>query len=212
MRPLEYIKNPSAIEERSFELISELRDFSAFDETQQKIIKRVIHTTADFEYADIIQFSSGAIEAGLQALREGCNIVSDTKMIQSGINKRALGAFGCDVKCFIDHPDVASMAKEQGMTRSMASMIMASRDADNKVFVLGNAPTALYKAMELANNGIISPAMIIGVPVGFVGAEESKECLLASDIPHIVTRGRKGGSTVAVAIVNALLYILRDLG
>ena len=212
MRDLEYIKDPLVIEEKSFQIIGSIRDFSAFDEAQLKITKRVIHTTADFEYADILKFSPGAIEISLETLKEGCGIITDTKMIQSGINKKALEAVGCDVKCYIDHPDVVSISSEHGITRSMASMMMASKDSRNRVFVLGNAPTALFKLLELSKSGMITPALIIGVPVGFVGAEEAKDCLLETDIPHIVTQGRKGGSTVAVAIVNALLYMLRELG
>jgi len=212
MHSLDYIRSPWSIETKSFEIIGSLMDFSAMDEPRKKIVKRVIHTTADFEYAKILHFSPDAIEVGLNTLRGGCTIISDTKMIQSGINKKALGALGCEVKCFIDHPDVVALAKEQDITRSMASMIVASKDPKNKIFVLGNAPTALFKLLELREGKDFSPAFIIGVPVGFVGAEESKEALISTKIPQIATKGKKGGSTVAVAIVNALLYMLREQG
>ncbi|ERM90783.1 precorrin-8X methylmutase [Caldanaerobacter subterraneus subsp. yonseiensis KB-1] len=205
---MNYIRDPLEIERRSFEIIGNFIDESKFGEKELKIIKRVIHATADFEFADILKISDGAIEAGLMALKEGCTIVTDTRMVEAGVSKKALKKVGAKVKSYIDLPDVEKIAKEEGITRSMAAMIKAVEDKSAKIFAIGNAPTALFKLCELVNGKKIEPSLIIGVPVGFVGAEESKEEVKKLGIPYIITEGRKGGSTVAVAIVNALLYML----
>ncbi|MGB9779783.1 precorrin-8X methylmutase [Caldanaerobacter sp.] len=205
---MNYLKDPIEIEKKSFEIIGSLIDESKFDERELKIVKRVIHATADLDFSNILKISSGAIEAGLSALKEGFAIVTDTRMIEAGINKQALKKVGAEVKSYIDLPDVEKIAKEKGITRSMAAMIKASEDERAKIFVIGNAPTALFKLCELVNEKKIQPSLIIGVPVGFVGAEESKEEVKKLGVPYIITEGRKGGSTVAVAIVNALLYML----
>jgi precorrin-8X/cobalt-precorrin-8 methylmutase len=203
-----YIKNPKEIEKRSFEIIGENIDEKRFDERELKIVKRVIHTTADFEFADILKISKEAIDTGIKAIKEGSNIVTDTKMAMAGINKKTLKRFGCDISCFIDAPEVLSLAKEKSITRSMASMIIASQDKKNKIFVIGNAPTALFQLAELIKSGILKPDLIIGVPVGFVGAAESKEAVKELGIPYIITEGRKGGSNIAAAIINALMYMI----
>ncbi|QSZ28341.1 precorrin-8X methylmutase [Aceticella autotrophica] len=203
-----YIKNPKEIEKRSFEIIGENIDEKRFDERELKIVKRVIHTTADFEFADILKISKEAIDTGIKAIKEGSNIVTDTKMAMAGINKKTLKRFGCDISCFIDAPEVLSLAKEKSITRSMASMIIASQDKKNKIFVIGNAPTALFQLAELIKSGILKPDLIIGVPVGFVGAAESKEEVKELGIPYIITEGRKGGSNIAAAIINALMYMI----
>ncbi|MDI6604268.1 MAG: precorrin-8X methylmutase [Thermoanaerobacteraceae bacterium] len=203
-----YIKNPKEIEKRSFEIIGENIDEKRFDERELKIVKRVIHTTADFEFADILKISKEAIDTGIKAIKEGSNIVTDTKMAMAGINKKTLKRFGCDINCFIDAPEVLSLAKEKSITRSMASMIIASQDKKNKIFVIGNAPTALFQLAELIKSGILKPDLIIGVPVGFVGAAESKEAVKELGIPYIITEGRKGGSNIAAAIINALMYMI----
>jgi precorrin-8X/cobalt-precorrin-8 methylmutase len=207
MCTLDYIRDPKAIENRSFEIIEEHVDKSYCDLTEWTVIRRVIHTTADFEFADLLKFSPRAVESGLAAIQGGCRIYTDTRMVEAGINKKALKKLGCQVTCFVDHPQVAAMAKERGITRSMASIMMAAQDPDVKVFALGNAPTALYKLIELIRKQKVNLALIIGVPVGFVGAEESKDILAKLPVPYIITRGRKGGSTVAAAIVNALMYM-----
>lgn len=207
MSDLEYIKNPKAIEKRSFEIIESQVDKKLIDQKEWPVIRRVIHTTADFDFAKLLDFSEDAIDTGVAALKSGFNIVTDTRMAMAGINKKNLGILGCGVQCFIRDPRIAQIAKEQGITRSMASMIIASKDEKNKIFALGNAPTALFKLIELIDSGITKPALIIGVPVGFVGAEESKEALSKLSVPYIVTRGRKGGSPIAAAIVNALLHM-----
>jgi precorrin-8X/cobalt-precorrin-8 methylmutase len=207
MSDLVYIKDPDAIKKKSFDTIESQVDKKLKDSKEWPIIRRVIHTTADFDFADLLYFSKDAVEAGVTAIKSGFNIVTDTKMAMEGINKNNLRIFGCDVQCFIRDPRAAKIAKVQGITRSMASMILSTEDNNNKIYALGNAPTALFKLIELINSGITKPALIIGVPVGFVGAEESKKALSELSIPYITTLGKKGGSTIAAAIVNALLHI-----
>jgi len=204
----DYIKVPHMIEERSFQIITKELGDKTFPEDMGKIIKRIIHTTADFHYADITVLSPGAIEAAKDAILSGANIITDTKMAMAGINKTKLAQYGGKVDCFISDDDVANMAKEKGTTRAMAAMEKAVTNEDNKIFVIGNAPTALFVLKEYIEEGKIKPELVVGVPVGFVGAAESKEALEKLNVPYIVTRGRKGGSTVAAAIVNAILYML----
>ena len=170
------------------------------------MIKRAIHTTADFDYADNLVFSEDAVAKGIEALRGGCDIVTDTQMAKSGINKTILGKLGGTVHCFMSDPDVAEEAKRRGITRAMVSMEKAAKLPKPCIFAIGNAPTALIVLDEMMKKGEISPALIVGVPVGFVNVVEIKELIIASDVPHIVARGRKGGSNVAAAICNAMLY------
>ncbi|QZY57368.1 precorrin-8X methylmutase [Crassaminicella profunda] len=205
-----YIKVPHLIEKRSFEIITEELGDKTFPEDIGKIVKRVIHTTADFQYADITIISEDAIDSAKKAIKSGAHIVTDTKMAMSGINKKRLSQHGGEVHCFISDEDVAKTAKEKGTTRAMAAMDKAIKDEKNKVFVIGNAPTALFKLKQFIEEGKIKPDLVIGVPVGFVGAAESKEEFEKLNVPYIVTRGRKGGSTVAAAIVNAILYMIED--
>ena len=199
---------PGDIEARSMELITaELGErAAAFMEEQLPILKRVIHTSADFDYADNLVFSPGAVSAGLEAIRRGCAIVTDTQMARSGINKKVLEKFGGEAVCFMSDPDVAREAKERGVTRATVSMERAAALEKPVILAIGNAPTALVRACELMAEGRFSPALVIGVPVGFVNVVESKELLLTMSVPHIAARGRKGGSNVAAAICNALLY------
>jgi len=197
---------PAEIEARSMELIGQELGDRSFPAEQLPVIKRVIHTTADFEYADNLVFSPGAVERGIAAMKAGCTIVTDTQMAWSGVNKRVLGKFGGTALCFISDPDVAAQAKERGITRAAVSMERAAELEGPVVLALGNAPTALIRACELIEEGKLSPALVIGAPVGFVNVVESKELLLGMDVPSIVARGRKGGSNVAAAICNALLY------
>lgn len=208
MSDLIYIKDPKSIEKKSFEIIESHVDKKLLDRKEWPVIRRVIHTTADFDYTNLLEFSKDAIEAGTTAIKSGSCIVTDTRMAMAGINKNALSTFGCNVTCFIRDPKVAQIAKKQGITRSMASMLVAVQDDKNEIFVLGNAPTALFQLIELINAKKVKPALIVGVPVGFVGAEESKEALSKLSIPYIMTRGKKGGSNIAAAIVNALLYMV----
>lgn len=210
---MEYIKNPMMIENKSFEIIQgiidEIRpDYKFKNDIEEKIIKRAIHTTADFEYLDILKISETAVEKISDALKDKATIYTDTNMALSGINKRKLDALGCKYKCFVSDEEVAKLAKEKGITRSMAAVEVASKEEGKKVFVLGNAPTALYKVIEMHNTKQLEVEAVVGVPVGFVGAEESKDELEKTDIPFIISKGRKGGSNLAAAIINAILYAM----
>ena len=202
---LETIK-PGDIEKRSFEIITELLGETKLDPKQEPIIKRVIHTTADFSYVENLAFSPDAVDKALEALRHGCDIVTDTQMAKSGINKTILSKLGGAVHCFMSDPEVAAEAKQRGITRAIVSMERAAQLKKPCIFAIGNAPTALISLHEQMAAGALHPALIIGVPVGFVNVVESKELILTDPAPYIVARGRKGGSNVAAAICNALLY------
>ena len=196
---------PADIEARSFEIISsELK--KELPEELAPIIKRVIHTTADFDYAENLVFSEGCVALAREAIKNGACIVTDTNMAKAGINKRKLQSFGGEVVCFIDDDRVRKAAEENGTTRAVAAMELASQLDKPLIFALGNAPTALIRLYELINEGKIAPKLVIGVPVGFVNVVQSKELIIQCKVPYIVARGRKGGSNVAAAIVNALLY------
>jgi len=214
MDQLKFVR-PADIEAQSFKILSDELDgqgidLSDVDPATALVIKRVIHTTADFEFARTLCFSPQAVELGIDALRAGAHVVTDTTMAAAGINKRVLAKLGGEVHTFVADKDVAEEARERGLTRSAVSMERAARLAGPLVFAIGNAPTALVRLHAMVANGTMPvPALVIGVPVGFVNVVESKELVLQSDVPHIVARGRKGGSTVAAAIVNALLYQTR---
>ena len=198
---------PAEIEARSMEIIQSELGERTFPAEVLPVVKRVIHTTADFDYADNLIFSPGAVEKGVAAIKAGCTIVTDTQMARSGINKRVLEKFGGEAVCFMSDPDVAAEAKARGVTRAAVSMERAAGLDRTLILALGNAPTALVRACELLEEGAMKPALIIGAPVGFVNVVESKERLLPEDVPYIVARGRKGGSNVAAAICNAMLYL-----
>ena len=197
---------PAEIEARSMEIIGEELGDRVFPADQLPVIKRAIHTSADFDYADNLVFSPGAVAAGIAAIKGGCTIVTDTQMAFSGVNKKVLEKFGGKAVCFMSDPDVAAEAKERGETRATVSMERAARLEGPLVLAIGNAPTALVRACELMEEGKMAPALVIGAPVGFVNVVESKELLLTMNVSHIVARGRKGGSNIAAAICNALLY------
>ncbi|GLC32472.1 precorrin-8X methylmutase [Clostridium omnivorum] len=203
----DYIKIPMDIEKRSFQIIGDEMGTHKFNEEELKIIKRVIHTTADFEYKDLVYIREGAIAEAQNILKKGTSIYTDTNMALSGINKKALNDLGCRVICYVSEPEVAKIAVERGITRSMAAVEKAVEDGV-EFFVFGNAPTALFKLKELILEGKSKAKFIVGTPIGFVGAAESKEEIEKLDMPMITVRGRKGGSTVAAAIVNALMYML----
>ena len=206
---LEKIK-PMEIEARSFEIITQILGDRVLDPENAPVIKRAIHTTADFDYADNLVFSPHAVQTGLEALRSGCDIVTDTQMAKAGINKTILASLGGEVHCFMSDPDVAAEAKSRGVTRAWVSMEKAAQLKKPCIFAIGNAPTALAALEELMEADALHPALIIGVPVGFVNVVESKELILAQHrAPYIIARGRKGGSNVAAAICNALLYQIR---
>ena len=197
---------PMDIETKSFEIITELLGDKVLDPENESVIKRVIHTTADFDYAENLCFSEHAVTRGIEALRGGCDIVTDTQMAKSGVNRTVLARLGGEVHCFMSDPDVAAEAKDRGVTRAFVSMERAASLQKTCVFAIGNAPTALISLYELIMAGRLVPALVIGVPVGFVNVVESKEQIMTAPVPHIVSRGRKGGSNVAAAICNALLY------
>ena len=199
---------PADIEKRSFEIITEELAGREFPEEHELIIKRVIHTTADFSYADSMYFSKGAVEKALAALRKGACIVSDTTMVQSGIHKKTLHKLGGEAICFIGDDDVAEEARRRGVTRSVVSMEKASKLNQPLIFAIGNAPTALIQLYRMIEEGKIKPELIIGVPVGFVNVVQSKALIQKAGVPVIVANGRKGGSNVAAAICNALLYMI----
>ena len=200
---------PADIEKESFAIITRELGDRVLDPEQAPIIKRVIHTTAEFDYADTLYFSPDAVRLAKEAIRSGASIVTDTQMGLAGISKKTAERFGCRTMCFMSDADVAAEAKQRGVTRALVSMDKASRLGENVIFAIGNAPTALIRLRELIDGGY-RPKMIIGVPVGFVNVVASKELIIESGVPCIVARGRKGGSNVAACIVNALLYSLDE--
>lgn len=202
--------SPADIESESFAMITIELGHRVLNPEQSPIIKRIIHTTADFEYADSMYFSHGAVELAKAALRGGAYIVSDTQMAYAGINKKAAERFGCEVRCFMSDEDVALQAKRLDITRASASMDKAAKLGPNVIFAIGNAPTALIRLREMIDADGYRPRLIIGVPVGFVNVVAAKELIMETDIPCIIARGRKGGSSVAACIVNALLYLMDE--
>lgn len=208
---MEYIKKPMEIENGSMAIIeSEMSNPNGFSIEELKIVKRVIHTTADFEYESLIKFSKNCINSMLQAVKAGKKIYSDTNMISVGVNRVLLKKFGIDIVNYVHDEDVIEKAKNMGITRSMVAIEKAFIDKEIGIYLIGNAPTALIKLLELSNENGEKPDAIVGVPVGFVGASESKELLIDSEQEYIAVQGRKGGSTVAVAIMNALLKIYQE--
>ncbi len=204
--------SPKDIEKKSFEIITEIikKEYpdKIIPKEQQAIVKRVIHTTADFEYLYTLCFCNDAIQKGKLALQKGACIVTDTQMVKSGINKKFVEYLGGEVYCFMSDEDVAEVAKKQNITRAVASMQKAAQLQKPTIFAIGNAPTALIKIYELVKQNKIKPELIIAVPVGFVNVVQAKELILSLSVPAIVAKGRKGGSNVAAAICNALLYEL----
>ena len=197
---------PADIEKRSFAIITEELGGRTFPESVAEVVKRVIHTSADFDYADNLCFSPDAVEQAKAALEAGATIVTDTNMALAGISKPTLAKLGGKAVCLMADEDVAREAKARGVTRATVSMEHAAKLDGPLIFAIGNAPTALIRLHELIREGAVSPALVIGVPVGFVNVVESKELFLGGDTPYIIARGRKGGSNVAAAVVNALLY------
>ncbi|MDE5772163.1 MAG: precorrin-8X methylmutase [Ruminococcus sp.] len=205
---LEYVL-PDKIEKRSMEIIEqELGDRKLADDIKP-VVLRAIHTTADFDYYDNMCFSENVIDHAMNLLKKGAVIVTDTNMTKSGINKKALERFGCEAVCFMADSDVAERAKINGTTRASASVDKASELQKPVIYAVGNAPTALIRLCEHIENGTFVPELVIGVPVGFVNVVQSKEMIMRTGVPYIVARGRKGGSNVAAAICNALLYMTK---
>lgn len=206
---MEYIKIPMEIEKHSFEIIGEEMGQHNFSERELSIIKRVIHTTADFDYKNIVYIKEGAIDQAIVLLKKGINIYTDTNMALAGINKKALKDLNCNAICYVSDEKVAEVSKSRQITRSMAAVEKAVEDGV-EFFIFGNAPTALFRLKELIQLGKCNAKFVLAAPIGFVGAAESKEEIEKLDIPMIVVRGRKGGSSVAAAILNALMYMIVD--
>lgn len=212
MKRLELVP-PREIENRSFEIIGEelQQRGITIPAEQESVTKRVIHTSADFEYAQTMCYSENAIAIARNLIRQGADIVTDTNMAMSGINKKMLAKFGGEVHCFMADEDVAAEAKARQVTRASVCMEKASKINKPVIFAIGNAPTALVSLYEMIQAGTYRPVFVIGVPVGFVNVEAAKELIMETDVPYIVNRGRKGGSNVAAAICNALIYgLARD--
>lgn len=204
---MDYIKSPMDIENRSFEIIEEEMGKYDFSERELSVVKRVIHTTGDLQYKEIVYIREGAIDSALKLLKKGTTIYTDTNMAAAGINKKVLNKLNCKIECFVNREEIAEIAKNKGITRSMAAVEKAVEEGV-EFFVFGNAPTALFKLKELVLQGKAKPKFIVGAPVGFVGAEESKKEIEKLDLPMITIRGRKGGSNIAAAIVNSLMYMI----
>ena len=200
------IVKPNEIEKRSMEIITQELNGRTWSEPQFSIVKRCIHTSADFDYADNLCFSENAAMLGVEALRRGAVIVTDTKMAWSGINKKKLAEYGGEAYCFMSDEDVAKEAQERGCTRAAICMERGAALGKEVIFAVGNAPTALIRLYELIQEGKVDPALIIGAPVGFVNVVEAKELIMTAGVPYIVPRGRKGGSNIAATICNAMLY------
>ena len=200
------IVKPNEIEKRSMEIITQELNGRTWPEPQFSIVKRCIHTSADFDYADNLCFSENAAMLGVEALRRGAVIVTDTKMAWSGINKKKLAEYGGEAFCFMSDEDVAKEAQERGCTRAAICMERGAALGKEVIFAVGNAPTALIRLYELIQEGKVNPALIIGAPVGFVNVVEAKELIMTAGVPYIVPRGRKGGSNIAATICNAMLY------
>ena len=203
---MEFIKDPMAIEVRSFEIIKPYIEKLNLSEEETKIYSRIIHASGDVDYAPIIRIHKDVVASMKKALLSGCKIYTDVEMVRTGINKRKLASWGGSVECKIADPEIAKYAKEHGITRSIAAMRHFGKELDGAIVAIGNAPTALYKAMEMRDSKELNLDAIVGVPVGFVGAAESKEAFKELGLPYITINGRKGGSTVAVSILHGILY------
>lgn len=205
---MEFIQNPKAIEDTSMEIIEScLPMLKELPEGERQIIKRIVHTTGDPDIAELIKIHPDAVASGLSALRAGRPIFTDVQMLCSGINPVNLAKFGIETICMIKDPEVAEEAKRTGKTRAMVAMVKAAPKLNGGVIAIGNAPTALFELCSLVRAGKLKPALVVGTPVGFVGAKESKELLIETSVPYVTVSGTRGGSTIAVAALNALLKL-----
>ena len=206
---MDFIKEPMAIENRSMELIAPHLEGLGLDERATKLYSRLIHASGDVGYAPITRVHPAAIDRAIEALKAGAHIYTDVEMVRTGINKKKLASFGGEVYCLVADPDVAVRAKAEGITRSMVAMRQFGKDLDGNIVAIGNAPTALFEVLRLVREEGIRPACIVGIPVGFVGAAESKAALAENGIvPYITVEGTKGGSPIAAAAINALMYLI----
>ncbi|HHW07446.1 MAG TPA: precorrin-8X methylmutase [Clostridia bacterium] len=206
---MQFIHDPRAIETRSMEIIEELLGDHPFSRAEKALVKRMIHASGDPEFGALARFHPESMERGLAALKNGAPIFTDVQMVAAGINRRAAGRLGCRIHCAISDDRVASLAKREGITRAMAAFRLWGEALEGSIVAIGNAPTALFELLRLHREQGITPALVIGVPVGFVGAAESKEALMQSPLTYITVQGRKGGSPIAAGIVNGLLYLMQ---
>lgn len=204
---MEILTNPGDIESRSFQIVDKYVRSVKLPGFQKEVVKRVLHATSDLNYAKDLLFSKGAIPVGLKAIRQGKNIIVDAEMVKAGINKKILNCFGGRVVCLINNKDVIRKSAELKITRAMLAMRKSCRLMEESIVAIGNAPTALFELCNLVEKGRAKPALIIGLPVGFVGAREAKKRLSNLNVPFITNRSRYGGSSVAAACINALLKI-----
>ncbi len=206
---MDFIKEPMAIENRSMELIAPHLEGLGLDERETKLYSRLIHASGDVGYAPITRVHPEAIDRAIEALKAGAHIYTDVEMVRTGINKKKLASFGGEVHCLIADPDIAARAKVEGITRSMIAMRQFGKDLNGSIVAIGNAPTALFEVLRLVREEDIRPACIVGIPVGFVGAAESKAELAENGlVPYITVEGTKGGSPIAAAAINALMYLI----
>ncbi|WP_286818968.1 precorrin-8X methylmutase [Desulfobacter sp. UBA2225] len=201
---------PHEIEAKSFAIIDAEAGPHNFAPDEWKIVRRMIHTTADFEYMQMVRISNNAVAAGIKAIRNGCTVITDTNMAKTGIRKDLLAGFGSRCECLMADPRVAEQATERGVTRARVAVEKAAQIMENGIYVVGNAPTALLHLLDMINNKAANPALVVGLPVGFVNAAESKAALIETKIPYISNVGRKGGSNVAASVINALALIAKD--
>lgn len=206
---MDFIKKPMDIENRSMEIIAPYLEKLNLNEEEIKVYSRIIHAAGDVEYAPIIRLHPEAIGVAKKALQSGCNIYTDVEMVRTGINKRKLASFGGEVFCRVAEPEIAAAAKEQGITRSMAAMRSFGQEMNGAIIAIGNAPTALFEVLRMVEEEGLRPAAIVGIPVGFVGAADSKAALASNTlVPYVTVEGTKGGSPIAAAVINAIMYII----
>ena len=207
MKDQAYEINPMGIENKSMEIIEGLIGSGSWDPLYKAVVHRIVHTSGDPDYANIVRIHPQAIQSGIEALKKGALIITDVNMLKVGVNKPALAKVGSDIICSVSDKAVAEEAKRTGETRSMTAMRLLKDKMDGSIIAIGNAPTALFKVLEMCKEENIKPALIIGTPVGFVGAKESKDLLVKEEpVPYITVLGTKGGSPIAASVINALLY------
>lgn len=206
---MDFIKQPMDIENKSMEIIAQHLAGLNLSEAETKVYSRMIHASGDVDYAPVIRLHPKAIEATQEALKRGANIYTDVEMVRTGINKKAFGRYGGKIECRVADPEIADIAKREGITRSMAAMRAFGKELAGSIIAIGNAPTALFEVLRLAEKENILPAVIIGIPVGFVGAADSKKLLAENTlVPYVTVEGTKGGSPIAASVVNAIMYLL----
>ncbi len=206
---MDFIKQPMDIENKSMEIIAPHLEGLNLNEAETKVYSRMIHASGDVDYAQVIRLHPKAIEVTQEALKRGANIYTDVEMVRTGINKKAFGRYGGKIECRVADPEIAEIAKREGITRSMAAMRAFGKELAGSIIAIGNAPTALFEVLRLAKEENILPAVIIGIPVGFVGAADSKKLLAENTlVPYVTVEGTKGGSPIAASVVNAIMYIL----